>query len=125
MLLLRRIMAVALLASFAGSQPASGACAMTSDVDSSTAAEPASAHVHHDADSPASIESGPVHGPSHSGPATSCGPVMACAAAALAGNTSTVPTSRLTVEAPVAGPGAAHATPALAFEPPPPRPHLI
>jgi hypothetical protein len=126
MRLLRRITAIALLASFAGSQPASGACAMTSDVDSSkAAADPVPAHVHHDADSRKSIESGPVHGQSHSGPATSCGPVMACAAAALAGNTSTVPTSRLTVEAPAADPGAAHATPALAFEPPPPRQHLI
>jgi hypothetical protein len=126
MLLLRRITAIALLASFAGSLPASSACAMTSAVGSSkAAAEPVSAHVHHEADSPVSSEAGPVHGQSHSGPASSCGPVMACAAAALAGNTSTVPTSRLTVEAPAAAPGAAHATPALAFETPPPRQHLI
>jgi hypothetical protein len=127
MLLLRRITAIALLASFAGSLPASSACAMTSAVESSKAAvaEPVSAHVHHEADSPVSFEAGPVRGQSHSGPASSCGPVMACAAAALAGSTSTVPTSRLTVEAPVAAPAAAHATPSLAFEPPPPRRHLI
>lgn len=98
---------------------------MTSDVESSTVTTEAAAHVHHAAESPVPAESGTAHEQSHSGPATSCGPVMACAAPALAGTTSTVPTSRLTVEAPVAGPGAAHATPTLAFETPPPRQHLI
>jgi hypothetical protein len=126
MFLLRRMTALALLASFAGSQPASGACAMSSAIESSTtAADPLPAHVHHHADSPASFESGAEQGQEHSGPGTSCDPVMACAAAALAGNPSAIPTSGLTVEAPVAGPGAAHATPSLAFEPPPPRQHLI
>jgi hypothetical protein len=126
MLLLRRIMAITLLASFAGSQPASSGCVMMSDVEtSSAAAETVATHAHHDVDSPASFESAPVHGQSHSGPATNCGPAMACAAAAPAGTVLTVPTPPFTVEVSAVVPGAAHAAPSLAFEPPPPRQILI
>lgn len=133
MLLLRRIMAITLLASFAGSQPAAASCAMASDVDEATApaaAEPM--HVHHSvdgpaADSPAASESGsdPVHGMPHSGQGTSCGLMMACAAAAPAAVARSVPAALFMAETSLPVPDAAHTSPSLAFEPPPPRQILI
>lgn len=128
MLLLRRIMAITLLASFAGSQPAAASCAMASGVDEATTPAAAEAmHAHHSVDGPAASESGsdPVHGMPHSGQGTSCGLMMACAAAAPAAIVKSVPAAPFIADKSLLVPGTAHTSPSLAFEPPPPRQILI
>jgi hypothetical protein len=127
MLLLRRIIALSLLASFAGSQPASAGCSMAAGADDdAVATRTMSMHEHHHSDDGASIdESEPMHGSTHSGTAPDCGLLMACAVAAPAAAATTVPAAPFGSAPSAITPASAYASPSLAFEPPPPRQNLI
>lgn len=126
LLLFRRMVGITLLASLVGSQPATASCAMISDADeAATAAATESMHADHSGHGPASSESAPVHAHQHSDPATSCPVMMACTVAAPAVIGDDVPAASFSDESPVLAPVAAHASPSLAFEPPPPRQNLI
>lgn len=133
MVLLRRILAIMLLASFAGSQPAAASCAMDSGENSvTTRAAAESLHMHHaveasgaeDADA-SHTEDGREHRLPNSSQGTTCGAVMACAVAAIAAAPEIMPAVPFIAEPSVLVPGAAHGSPTLAFEPPPPRQILI
>jgi hypothetical protein len=99
---------------------------MVSGVDEAANLSATESHADHSGHAPASSETAPVHAHQHSGsPATSCPVMMACTAAAPGVITDNVPAPSFSGESPVLVPAAAHASPSLAFEPPPPRQNLI
>lgn len=137
----RRIVAVAILASLAGSQPVAASCAMTSaaTVNATPAATDGSHEGHeghgghavaadHSAHTPssdqahASTDAAPDHGGSQGG---TCDLMMACAAAAPAVRTAVGPDASPCTLLSETTPAAARAAPSLAFETPPPRSALI
>lgn len=127
MSLVRRITAIALLASFAGSQPASLGCAMGSVPDDAAASFAAAQqqHAHHAPAADAGAESARTDGPSETRGSEGCGLMMPCTIAAPSPNIAAMPPAMYGAAATVSSPDGEYAAPSLAFEPPPPRQSLI
>lgn len=120
---LRCMIAIALVASFGGIPPAAASCVMTPGPAGTAVGHMAQAHAHHAPDAPPSSE--PTHRQASTHPDSGCDLMLACAAAAPTVAVAVVPAVPFTAESSIVSPGAAHASPSLASEPPPPRPHLI
>ena len=134
MRLLRRIIAMTLLVSFAGTQSAAAACVMPGgDVGARVVMEDANGAGHHDVhahhgvvnNTASNDDASSATNNSPTSPQNECGMMMACTVAAPAIIAAVAPATPLDRETAISAPRIIHESPTLAFEPPPPRYDLI
>src|SRR5690606_20384214 len=119
----RRLIALLMLVSFAGAQPAAASCSMgTSEAPAPDAG--GAAHAHHATTPGTSADAPGTDTRGHADHGTACGPSMVCAVTGPPAATGVIPSVPMGAEIPVRVSRSADLSPDLTCDPPPPRQDL-